>query len=95
MSEATAAKGRKEKFKPMNAYEMATAQLNRAAEVMGLDPEIHTILSQPKNELIVNFPVRMDDGTYQIFKGYRIQHSNIMAPTRAAFVSTTRSTSTR
>jgi glutamate dehydrogenase (NAD(P)+) len=80
MSEATAAKGRKEKFKPMNAYEMATAQLNRAAEVMGLDPEIHTILSQPKNELIVNFPVRMDDGKYQIFKGYRIQHSNIMGP---------------
>jgi len=77
MSDTTAVIG---KNKPMNAHEMATAQLNRAAEVMGLDPEIHTILSQPKNELIVNFPVRMDDGRHVMFKGYRIQHNNIMGP---------------
>ena len=38
------------------------------------------ILSQPKNELITNFPVRMDNGEYKMFKGYRVQHSNILGP---------------
>jgi glutamate dehydrogenase (NAD(P)+) len=38
------------------------------------------ILSQPKNELIVHFPVRMDSGEYRLLKGYRIQHSNILGP---------------
>lgn len=61
----------------MNVYEIAQAQLEKAAKILPLEPDIHTILQQPKNELIVNFPVRMDDGTYRLFKGYRIQHNNI------------------
>ena len=61
-----------------NLYEMAVAQFRRAADVMDLRPSLREILSQPKNELIVNFPVRMDDGTVQMFKGYRIQHNNIL-----------------
>jgi glutamate dehydrogenase (NAD(P)+) len=61
-----------------NLYQMAASQFTRAAETMGLDPNLRTILSQPKNEIIVNFPVRMDDGTFRLFKGYRIQHNNIL-----------------
>lgn len=38
------------------------------------------ILSNPKHEIIVNFPVTLEDGTLQIFKGYRIQHSNLLGP---------------
>ena len=38
------------------------------------------ILSQPKNELIVNFPVRLDNGEYRLFKGYRVQHNNVLGP---------------
>ena len=64
----------------MNVYEVASAQLGKAADLLKLDPGLRTILSQPKNELIVNFPVRMDNGKYELFKGYRIQHSNIMGP---------------
>ncbi len=45
-----------------------------------LDPAIRIILSQPKNEIIVNFPVLMDNGEYKLFKGYRIQHNNILGP---------------
>jgi glutamate dehydrogenase (NAD(P)+) len=41
---------------------------------------VRTILSQPKNELIVHFPVKMDNGDIRLFKGYRIQHSNILGP---------------
>jgi glutamate dehydrogenase (NAD(P)+) len=55
-------------------------QVERAAKLVDLPDHVHTILSQPKNEIIVNFPVRMDDGSYRLFKGYRIQHSNILGP---------------
>jgi glutamate dehydrogenase (NAD(P)+) len=55
-------------------------QLERSARLVGLPDHVRTILGQPKNELIVNFPVRMDDGSFRLFKGYRIQHNNILGP---------------
>lgn len=64
----------------LNMYDIALSQFNRAAEAMNLEPEIRTILSQPKNEIIVNFPVKMDNGSYQLFKGYRVQYNNIRGP---------------
>ena len=64
----------------LNLYEMATAQFHRAADAIELDADVRTILCQPKNEIIVNFPVRMDDGAIRLFKGYRIQHNNILGP---------------
>lgn len=64
----------------LNLYEMATAQFNRAADAVNLDADVRTIIGQPKNEIIVNFPVRMDDGAIRLFKGYRIQHNNILGP---------------
>jgi glutamate dehydrogenase (NAD(P)+) len=63
-----------------NPYQVALAQLDRAAKVAGLSPAVREILSQPKNELIINFPVRMDNGEFRMFKGYRVQHSNILGP---------------
>ena len=63
-----------------NPYLVAQEQLDRAAKICGLSPDVRAILSQPKNELIVNFPVRMDNGEYRMFKGYRVQHSNILGP---------------
>jgi len=69
----------KEKEKP-NPYEVALAQLDRAAKVAGVPQSVRDILSQPKNELIVNFPVRMDSGELRMFKGYRVQHNNILGP---------------
>jgi glutamate dehydrogenase (NAD(P)+) len=64
----------------LNLFEMATSQFTRAAELMKLDRMAHTILSEPQNEIIVNFPVQMDDGHYRLFKGYRIQHNNANGP---------------
>ena len=52
------------------------------------------ILSQPKNEMI-NFPVRMDNGEYKMFKGYRVQHNNILGPYKGGIRYHTRSPSTR
>ena len=61
-------------------FKVIQGYLDEAADAVGLEPYIRTILSQPKNEIIVNFPVRMDDGTVRLFKGYRVQHSNIIGP---------------
>jgi glutamate dehydrogenase (NAD(P)+) len=63
-----------------NLYTIVQGQLEKAARAINLAHEVHIILSQPKNELIVNFPVRMDDGSYRLFKGYRVQHNNILGP---------------
>jgi glutamate dehydrogenase (NAD(P)+) len=63
-----------------NLYAVATAQLEKGAKACNLDPSVRAILSQPKNELIINFPVRMDNGEFVMFKGYRIQHNNILGP---------------
>jgi glutamate dehydrogenase (NAD(P)+) len=63
-----------------NLFQVATEQVNRAAEAINLDPQVREILAQPKNELIINFPVLLDDGKYHMFKGYRIQHNNLLGP---------------
>jgi glutamate dehydrogenase (NAD(P)+) len=63
-----------------NPHLVVLDQLDRAAKICGLSPVVRDILSQPKNELIINFPVRMDSGEYKMFKGYRVQHSNILGP---------------
>ena len=63
-----------------NVYEIAKTQLQRACDFLDIDESLGLILSQPKSELIVNFPVLMDNGQYKLFKGYRIQHNNIMGP---------------
>jgi glutamate dehydrogenase (NAD(P)+) len=63
-----------------NLYAIVQACADKAAKAVNLSKDVNVILSQPKNELIVHFPVRMDDGSLRIFKGYRIQHNNILGP---------------
>ncbi len=65
---------------PDSLFAMAAGSVSRACEVVGAPEYVRAILSQPKNELIVHFPVRRDDGSYEIFKGYRIQHNNALGP---------------
>jgi glutamate dehydrogenase (NAD(P)+) len=71
---ASQTKPKYEFFKVIQGY------LNDASHLVDVSPYVSTILSQPKNEIIVNFPVRMDDGSYRLFKGYRIQHNNLLGP---------------
>lgn len=65
---------------PDSLFAMAVGAVNEACDVTRAPEYVRAILSQPKNELIVHFPVRRDDGTYEIFKGYRIQHNNVLGP---------------
>jgi glutamate dehydrogenase (NAD(P)+) len=53
-----------------------------AADKLSLDDGMKQILSKPKRELTVNFPVRMDDGSYKVFTGYRVQHSLTRGPAK-------------
>src|SRR3954447_7489099 len=63
-------------------YRIATAQFDKAADVLDLDQESRARLRQPRRSLTVNFPVRMDSGAVQNFTGYRVQHTLTMGPTK-------------
>jgi glutamate dehydrogenase (NAD(P)+) len=83
--ERTATKVRKpgrerQSFEDVDLFDQALLMFDRAADVMNLDPTVRAVMQQPKNELIVNFPVRMDDNRFKMFKGYRVQHNNILGP---------------
>jgi glutamate dehydrogenase/leucine dehydrogenase len=61
-------------------FKVVQKHLDAAADLIQAPEHVRTILLQPKNEVIVNFPVRMDDGRYRLFKGYRVQHSDLLGP---------------
>ncbi len=65
-----------------NPFAMAQAQLDAAAELLQLDPSIHALLREPLREMQVTLPVRMDDGTVKIFKGFRVQYNDARGPTK-------------
>src|SRR5918992_3783273 len=61
-------------------YRVAVDQFERAAEVLGIEPEVRARLLEPRRALVVNFPVRRDDGEVATFTGYRVQHTLTMGP---------------
>jgi glutamate dehydrogenase (NAD(P)+) len=63
-----------------SVYDNVTKQFNKAADLMNLDPSVRKILAKTTNEIIVNFPVKMDDGRIEMFTGYRVQHNNALGP---------------
>ena len=65
---------------PANLYHQTIEQVLMAADLVKLKHHQQIILAQPKNEIMVHFPVLMDDGHHQLFKGYRVQHNNTLGP---------------
>jgi len=63
-----------------NVYDDVTSQFNKAADLMKLDSNIRKILATTMNEVMVHFPVKMDDGRTDVFTGYRVQHNNALGP---------------
>ena len=61
-------------------FRVIQSYLERASHAIELSDDVAVMLSQPKTELIVHFPVRMDTGQLQMFTGYRIQHNNLLGP---------------
>lgn len=66
----------------VNVLEMARRQLAKAAKYLDLDEGLHMVLSRPKRQLIVNFPVVLDNGEVTCFEGYRVQHNTSRGPTK-------------
>ena len=60
---------------PINAWQVAQRQFDLAAEMLNLDSGLRRVLREPRRELTVHFPVHMDDGSVQVFTGYRVQHN--------------------
>jgi glutamate dehydrogenase (NAD(P)+) len=66
----------------VNPWEMAQAQFTAAADRLKLSDDLRAILSEPKRELIVHFPVRMDNGSIRMFTGFRVQHNVNRGPAK-------------
>ena len=63
-----------------SVYSMAVEQFRNAADQLGIDEGARRILSQPKRELTVHFPVKMDSGEIEVFTGHRVQHNMARGP---------------
>ena len=66
----------------INAWDVAQQQFDLAAEHLSLSPGLRKVLREPKRELTVHFPVKMDDGTVAVFTGYRVQHNLSRGPAK-------------
>ncbi|MBA3778048.1 MAG: Glu/Leu/Phe/Val dehydrogenase [Chloroflexi bacterium] len=60
---------------PISPWQVAQQQFDLAADKLNLDPGLRRVLREPRRELTVHFPVKMDDGSVQVFTGYRVQHN--------------------
>src|SRR5438270_7414100 len=66
----------------VNPYQMAVRQFEAAADKLNLSEDMREILRQPKRELVVNFPVRLDNGRIKTYTGYRVQHNVNRGPAK-------------
>jgi len=66
----------------MNAFEMAQAQFDKVAKLINLDSGISSVLRWPLREFRFQIPVRMDDGSINVFFGYRVQHNDARGPAK-------------
>jgi glutamate dehydrogenase (NAD(P)+) len=66
----------------VNPFEISQRQLDKAAKVLQLDQGIHALLRLPMRELHVLVPVRMDDGKFKVFQGFRVQYNDALGPTK-------------
>jgi glutamate dehydrogenase (NAD(P)+) len=67
-------------MKPYDPFEIAQAQFNRVADLLELDQVTRDLLLWPMREYQFSIPVRMDDGTVSIFRGFRVQHNDALGP---------------
>ncbi|NOX88548.1 MAG: Glu/Leu/Phe/Val dehydrogenase [Calditrichaeota bacterium] len=68
--------------KSFNAFEMAQKQFDKVADMIGLDQATRELLRNPLREFHFSIPVRMDDGTVKVFRGFRVQHNDARGPAK-------------
>ncbi|UCG62690.1 MAG: Glu/Leu/Phe/Val dehydrogenase [Candidatus Zixiibacteriota bacterium] len=67
---------------PISVFDNVLKQFGEAARKLKLDPSMLEFVKMPRRSTIVNLPVQMDDGTFKMFTGYRVQHSIIRGPSK-------------
>ncbi len=72
----------KSKDVPLSVFENVLHQIDTAAGLLKIDPALVEIMKQPRRSVIVKLPIQMDDGTFQVFTGYRVQHSIVRGPAK-------------
>lgn len=65
-----------------NPFEMAQAQFDKVADILALDQGTRDLLRDPIREFHFSIPVKMDDGTTKVFKGFRVQHNDAIGPSK-------------
>lgn len=65
-----------------NPFESMMSRFHIASQALGLEDEVYNVLKSPSKQVIVSLPVTMDDGSIQVFEGYRVIHSNILGPSK-------------
>ncbi|RLD84529.1 MAG: glutamate dehydrogenase [Bacteroidetes bacterium] len=65
-----------------NPFKMAQSQFDKAAELLQLDQATRDLLRSPLREFHFSIPIRMDDGNYKVFKGFRVQHNDARGPAK-------------
>ena len=66
----------------LNPFKIAQTQLDNAAEILQLEPDMHAFLREPMREFHFSIPLKMDDGSTQIFRGYRVQYNDARGPAK-------------
>jgi glutamate dehydrogenase len=66
----------------MNAFQIAQSQFDKVAEMLKLDPGVREVLRWPAREFTFRIPVRMDNGSLQVFQGFRVQHNDARGPNK-------------
>ena len=79
-TEALESRSEPTKTKAFNSFQIAQAQFDKVAEYLGLDPATRELLRYPLREYHFAIPVRMDDGSTKIFRGFRVQHNDARGP---------------
>ena len=65
-----------------NVFEMAQAQVTHDCDKLGMEANVYELLKEPRRVIEVNIPVKMDDGSIKVFKGFRSQHNDAIGPTK-------------
>lgn len=68
--------------KDFNPFDMAQAQFDKVADILNLDSASREILRNPLREFAFSIPVKMDDGTTKVFRGFRVQHNDARGPAK-------------
>lgn len=66
----------------LNPLESAQLQIKKACEKLNLNPAVYEILKEPQRFIEISIPVKMDDGSLKVFKGYRSAHNHALGPSK-------------